>query len=369
MAGKSPSWEPTVSQYAGLKASCRHIAAREGIGVEKIQFVVGTAIVGKTNQLQIIEYREAQATIQCTQTLSHPDELWWLACHPHDPDLLYAISQKSAVRTTSTALYRIPPPDALAQVLGAAEHQPLELIATFATPGQSARRVFVVPEDDGELIVACATSLNLFNVDRPDTPAASVATGDTPISASSPDPMHNTSRVVAAACGSSVRFWDARTNAFTHEIANAHTPDVLDVAFNPNKPWWVCTGGSDGFLRCWDARRTEQGARPAAEFKASSHWVTRAIPSASHEQLILTTGTDSKVKVFNASAFAFHHEGNLREGKVMNSVRQDDSVYSAAWATTSDPWIFASVSYKGQVNVCQLPSYIVDSILMGDESD
>jgi WD40 repeat protein len=104
------------------------------------------------------------------------------------------------------------------------------------------------------------------------------------------------------------------------------------------------------------------------EFKASSHWVTRAIPSVSHEQLILTTGTDSKVKVFNSSVFAFQYEGKLREGKIIQSVRQDDSVYCAAWAARN-PWVFASVSYKGQVNICQLPTSVQDSILMGDESD
>jgi WD40 repeat protein len=161
-----------------------------------------------------------------------------------------------------------------------------------------------------------------------------------------------------------VKLWDVRANRFDLEIPAAHAADVLDVAFNPNKPWWICTGGRDGFLRCWDARNP----RAAAEFRAGSHWVTRTIPSASHEQLILTAGTDSKVRIFNSAVFAFQTEGKLREGKIIQSVRQDDSVYSAAWAA-NNPWVFASVSYKGQVNVCQLPTAVVDSILMGDESD
>jgi WD40 repeat protein len=170
--------------------------------------------------------------------------------------------------------------------------------------------------------------------------------------------------VVAVSSGPSVKLWDIRAGKLEHELANAHTPDVLDIAFNPNKPWWICTGGSDGLLKCWDARNP----KVAAQFKASSHWLTRAIPSVSHEQLILTTGADSKVKVFDSSAFAFQNEGKLREGKIIQSVRQDDSVYCAAWAA-NNPWVFASVSYKGQVRVCQLPSSVVDSILMGDESD
>jgi hypothetical protein len=92
--------EATVSPYAGLKASCRHIAARTAIS-DRTHFVVGSAIVGKSNQLQIIEYDDMQATIQCIQTFSHPDEIWWLACNPADPNLVVSISQQSSTRTAT----------------------------------------------------------------------------------------------------------------------------------------------------------------------------------------------------------------------------------------------------------------------------
>jgi WD40 repeat protein len=363
MAARAALGEATVTHYAGLKASCRHITAQDAVA-DKIRFVVGTVIVGKANQLQIIEYDEMQATIQCVQTLAHADELWWICCHPNDSDLLFTISQKSTARLTTTSLYRIPPPDTLAQALGSQEHQALELIATFRPPDPIARRVFLLPEDERRCVVACLLTLNVFDVERPDVPATSVPAPDVPFTAASPDPIHSNTHIVAAGCGPSVKLWDIRSNKFDLEIPNAHMPDVLDVAFNPNKPWWLCTGGSDGFLRCWDARNPTA----AAEYRASSHWVTRTIPSLSHEQLILTTGTDSKVRVFNSGVFAFQQEGKLREGKIIESIRQDDSVYCATWAA-HNPWVFASVSYKGQVDICQLPSQVVDSILMGEESD
>jgi hypothetical protein len=362
MTGKGPLSEPTVSQYAGLKASCRHITAQDSV-TERIRFLVGSAVIGKTNQIQIIEYDEMQATIQCIQMLAHADELWWIACHPHDSDLIFTVSQKSTVRATTTTLYRIPPPDLGSLSIGSGDHQPLETVATFGEV-DLARRVFPLPGSDDHIVVSCLSSLAFFDVERPDTPATSILSPDVPFGAASPDPIHVPTYMIAASCGPAVKLWDLRTNHFELEIPNAHVPEVLDVSFNPNKPYWLCTGGSDGFLRCWDARKPDL----AAEFRASSHWVTRAIPSVSHEQLILTTGTDSKVKVFNSSIFAFQNEGKLREGKVVQSVRQDDSVYCAAWAAAS-PWVFASVSYKGQVNVCQLPAAVVDSILMGDETD
>jgi WD40 repeat protein len=363
MSARTPLGEATVTHYAGLKASCRHITCQDAIA-DKIRFVVGTSIIGKSNQIQIIEYDEMQATIQCVQTLSHADEVWWLCCHPTDSDLLFTISQKSNARVTTTSLLRIPPPDALAQAMGSQEHQQLAGVSSFHPPDPIARRVFLLPEDDRCCVIACPSTLCVFDIERPDVPSISIAAPDAPFCAASPDPIHSNSHIVAAACGASVRLWDIRANRFDLEIPNAHTPDVLDVAFNPNKPWWLCTGGSDGLLRCWDARNP----KPMAEYHASSHWVTRAIQSVSHEQLILTAGTDSKVRVFNSGIFAFQQEGKLREGKIIKSVRQDDSVYSATWAA-HNPWVFASVSYKGQVDVCQLPGQVVDSILMGDESD
>jgi hypothetical protein len=66
--------------------------------------------------------------------------------------------------------------------------------------------------------------------------------------------------------------------------------------------------------------------------------------------------------------FAFQKEGKLGDGAVIRSIRHDDSVYCATWAT-NNPWVFASVSYKGQVMISQLPSEVVDSILMGDDLD
>jgi len=338
--------EATVSPFAGLKATSRHVAARDS-GTDKIHFVVGTSIVGRANQIQVIEYDDIHASVQCVQTLDHPDEIWWISCHPRESDSMLTVSK------SATALLRIPAPDFLS------EKQPLETVVTF--PVTDARRALFCPVNPQKALVSSASSLQLFDISRPDAPLLTIIGGDQLIHAAAADPLHE--NVMAACCGGTVRLWDALSGDVVHEIADAHAPDALDVSFNENKAWWIATGGTDGLLRCWDARI----GKAACEFRASSHWVTRVVPSVSHEQLILTTGTDSKVRVFNASAFAFQNEGKLADGEIMKSIRHDDSVYSAAWAVIS-PWVFASVSYKGQVNVCQLPSEVVESILMG-ESD
>lgn len=351
----SQKYESTVSPYAGLKSTCRHITSQD-IGSDKIRFVVGTSIVpigGKSNQLQIIEYDNIHASIQCMQTLEHTNEIWWIQCHPKEADLLFTVSQScDQASPFAVTLFRLPSPDPLA------EKQPMTEVSQLAFT-DTPRRVLFSPADPQRVVVGGANSFSLFNIERPETPTVTI-TSDDPIHAVAVDPLHE--NVVAGCVGSSIKLWDVSSNEVIHEVAGAHTPAALDVAFNENKAWWIATGGSDGFLRCWDARV----AKAACEFRASSHWVTRVVPSVSHEQLILTMGTDSKVRVFNASQFAFQNEGKLRDGEIVKSIRHDDSVYAATWAAT-DPWVFASVSYKGQVNVCQLPSEIVESILMGDD--
>ena len=356
MTNKLPA---SVTPYAGLKSSCRHIASQDAVA-DKIRFVIGSAVVGKTNQIQIIEYDDMNSSIQCLQTLEHQNEIRWITCHPTDPQYLFTISSEQTSRNSKTNLYKIPDPDPL-KSLTSQEAQKLDLVATFSNKGNS-NRVFYVPNDPSKCIISSSETIDLFDVERPDEPISSQAISDYPILASCPDPLHP--NTVAACAGHSIKLWDMRSNKLVHEIPEAHAPSVLDVSFNENKPWWICSGGSDGALRCWDVRI----GKVECEFRASSHWVTRVVPSTSHEQLILTTGTDSKVRVFNAPKFAFQSEGKLPEGEIIKSIRHDDSVYCAVWAS-SNPWVFASVSYKGQVNICQLPSEVVDAILMGDDDD
>ncbi|OHT14838.1 WD-repeat protein [Tritrichomonas foetus] len=376
--------EAKVTPYAGLKACCRHITSRESSS-DKIQFVVGTSVIGKPNQIQIIEYDDIQETIQCIQALDHPDEIWWVACHPTEIDLMMTISAKDSARVSSTRLYRIPQQDSLS-AFGSPEKQPLELISTFETDDKFAQRVCYL-SNKSKCLISCAKTLNVFDVQRPGSPICLIdavqqfqsanntkiksnnANDDQShndgleyeISASAADPLH--SDVVACCIENTATLWDLRSGNVAHHIEDNQDNVILDIAFNENKPWWVCTGGSDGMLRCWDVRV----GKPRCEFRASSHWLTRTIPSSSHEQLILTAGSDAKVRVINSREFAFQNDGKLPDGEIIKSIRHDDTVCAATWA--SNPWVFASVSYKGQVNVCQLPSTVVDAILMGDDDD
>jgi len=353
--------EATVSPYAGLKANCRHITSQDAVS-DKIRFVTGTSVVGKSNQIQILEYDDIHGNIHCVQSLDHPNEIWWLSCHPTDPNLIFSVSSNSNSPNKITSLYKCPENDAV-NTFNSQDKQPMECLATFANPDQSAKRVFFLPSNTEKCLISASMSLNIYDIASPEKIINTISVDDNhKIHSAAPDPLHP--NTIAFCSGKSLNLWDMRTNSITYSINDAHSPSALDVAFNENKSFWICSGGSDGYLKCWDIRNSQ----PECQFRASSHWVTRTVPSTSHEQLILTSGTDSKVRVFNALKFAFQSEGKLPEGEIVKSIRHDDSVYCATWAS-HNPWVFASVSYKGQVNICQLPSQVVDSILMGSDTE
>jgi WD40 repeat protein len=38
-------------------------------------------------------------------------------------------------------------------------------------------------------------------------------------------------------------------------IPKAHESYLIDLDYNPNKPYHMITGGDDGFIRVWDSRQ------------------------------------------------------------------------------------------------------------------
>ncbi len=56
----------------------------------------------------------------------------------------------------------------------------------------------------------------------------------------------------------------------SHEIEDAHLAPILDLDFNPNKPFALCTGGEDCSIRFWDIRKSES---PLLTFQDDSHWI------------------------------------------------------------------------------------------------
>ena len=65
--------------------------------------------------------------------------------------------------------------------------------------------------------------------------------------------------------------WDSRdfSGKPSFKIENAHLAPILDIDFNPNKPYACCTGGEDLNIRFWDIRK-DSGY--LCQFEEDSHW-------------------------------------------------------------------------------------------------
>ena len=84
------------------------------------------------------------------------------------------------------------------------------------------------------------------------------------------DPHHASE--VAVASGGSVLGWDLRSGERTRAIEHAVAQGagvVRSLSYNPNRPWYMASGGDDFRVKIWDLRRA---AAPLKVLDGHSHW-------------------------------------------------------------------------------------------------
>ncbi|KAJ3107014.1 Protein tssc1 [Phlyctochytrium planicorne] len=194
---------------------------------------------------------------------------------------------------------------------------------------------------------------------------------------------HNPSKIAAAAA-SSVMGWDIRSKGQAFQIQKAHAGYVKAVDFNPNKQYYLGTGGEDGCVRIWDVRNPRQ---PLKLISNHAYWVLAVSFNRYHDQLLLTSGADCRVNledVVSVSSTPIRHnhmdsedeelikelsekqeDSQLRYTDALVSSYRDyeDSVFGVAWSN-ADPWIFASLSFDGRVVVNLVPKTKKYSIIL-----
>ncbi|RKP09199.1 WD40-repeat-containing domain protein [Thamnocephalis sphaerospora] len=198
-----------------------------------------------------------------------------------------------------------------------------------------------------------------------------------------------------------MRGWDVRSEKQSYAVPFAHDGFVRAVDCNPNVPHHFATGGDDGMVRIWDARRL---GHSLLELAGHTHCVRARVWSVAynemHDQLLLTGGSDARVNLqsvvsTSSAAYGSGDPGSQDEeadedeedgaegdkaatslsvprlglvelsrrstsrrpvdGLVKTYTDHDDSVYGVAWSH-ANPWLFASVSYSGRLLFSQVPS-------------
>lgn len=161
-------------------------------------------------------------------------------------------------------------------------------------------------------------------------------------------------RVLASSDSVHLRTWDVRVGggsgsgsgsagAPTLSIEHAHEDQILDVDFNPNKPYHLLSTGRDRRIHVWDLRRCGPQAGPLSSISVAggsgaaaasgataaaaaattatpptplktmlhhSHWVWQAKFNRFHDQLILSAGTEL-VNLWNMGSVSSAPVGEL----------------------------------------------------------
>lgn len=101
---------------------------------------------------------------------------------------------------------------------------------------------------------------------------------------------------------------------------------------------------------------------PLKILTSHTHWVWSVKYNKFHDQLLLSSGTDSSVNLWSIVSISSAPLGELedpvneKEGdKLIKTYDEhEDSVYSISWSSY-DAWVFASLSHDGRVVINHVP--------------
>uniref|UniRef100_A0A5F4WA48 EARP and GARP complex-interacting protein 1 n=1 Tax=Callithrix jacchus TaxID=9483 RepID=A0A5F4WA48_CALJA len=172
------------------------------------------------------------------------------------------------------------------------------------------------------------------------------------------------------------------TDSQIYCIENAHGQLVRDLDFNPNKQYYLASCGDDCKVKFWDTRNVTE---PVKTLEEHSHWVWNVRYNHSHDQLVLTGSSDSRVMLSNMVSISSEPFGHLvddddisdqedhrseekskeplQDNVIATYEEHEDSVYAVDWSS-ADPWLFASLSYDGRLVINRVPRALKYHILL-----
>ena len=202
------------------------------------------------------------------------------------------------------------------------------------------------------------------------------------------DPNH--SEKVAVTSSNKIIELDLRSNGKAAVIDNAHEQQVRCIEYNAYRSYYLVSGGDDCKMKFWDMRMV--GSGPLRTVCGHSHWITQVAFNPLYDQLVLSSGSDSIVNLWSIPSISsksiakkmdrelneleedtatngsptspeeqqtqietkYEEEQPLVDALVTSIDEHEESVYSVAWSS-SNKWVFGSVSYDGRVLFHSVP--------------
>eukprot|EP01117_Protostelium_nocturnum_P015024 TRINITY_DN5783_c0_g1_i1.p1 TRINITY_DN5783_c0_g1~~TRINITY_DN5783_c0_g1_i1.p1 ORF type:complete len:365 (+),score=76.13 TRINITY_DN5783_c0_g1_i1:302-1396(+) len=347
----------------GLESKSRCVAAQIA-ETDKINFFVASFSLRGENEIQLVEYSEEDNSIKCQYILNHPQgEIWNVSPSPSNPNHFFTIyqpvqSNSMAEDNFKTCLWNLKEDkkggaslDPLFTLKGS--HTPIKLV--IWDPSETTQSETLVSLSEG--------TIDLWKLDQ-NSPilSSTISNIKGKISSAAWNPHH--SDQIATSSDSFIRGWDLRSSKETFQIGYSHLPFVRDIDFNPNRDYYLVSGGDDNKIKFWDTRKVNRPVKIIQN--AHSHWVWCVKYNRFHDQFILSSSTDSSVALWNSPSVSSlsnpESEATMksREDRMIQRYDNvhDDSVYSITWGMS--PWIFASLSYDGRLVINQVPKSYAD---------
>lgn len=324
-------------------------------------------------QLQVLDFDSAANELSVVRSFQHDAQVQSLAPSPFAKDLVITCGKTQGQTTTQATLWRMngledpqPEGDSASQPLVAVAEIPQQKLPVSCVAwnaGDEASSSVVASAHGNVLRTWSLTDQAVEPQDRLELDLSLDPSSS--IGAVRWDPHHT--QLLSYAFGSGIQTWDTRINDVAFAIPEAHLQTVLDIDYNPNKPYCLVSGGDDGKMKFWDLRHVRT---PLLALNAHSHWVSSVRYNRFHDQLVLSSSTDSTAALWRVSSISSAPIVELDDQDLMNESsasadvvdtkvksfeEHEDSVYAVTWAV-SDSWLFASVSYDGRVAVNQVPS-------------
>ncbi|XP_023323899.1 EARP-interacting protein [Eurytemora carolleeae] len=370
-------FEPSL--IYGLELQGRALSAVVA-DTENIRFLVGTQSLKSDNFVYIVTLDEDTGQLN-KRVLKHTGgEVWGLNPNPEQPNIFlstYGEKEKTTWKK-KCAIWSVP------QHRGSSEIDEgsipaVELVADLSKVVEEGEMVgaWYQPNDASKLAMSVGDKVALVDLGSSGPlkvwESQHTVRGQTRIETSAWNP-HRGCHQLSTVCGSQIISWDSRTGEKAWNINVNSGSAIRSLDFNPNKQYYLASGGDDGSVNIWDSR---QATQPLSNSRLHSHWVWSVRFNSFHDQLLLSSGSDSRVLLISQASLSSEpyrqsledddkpgggQESVLEDGIIQTFTDHEDSVYTAEWSSV-DPWTFASLSYDGRLVIGHVPKSIKYRIL------
>ncbi|XP_031553898.1 EARP and GARP complex-interacting protein 1-like [Actinia tenebrosa] len=370
----------------GLEFNARALCPQHA-EADVIRFLVGSQSLRFENQVHLIDFDDESNIINKNVFMHSVGEIWSINSSPVDKNILSTCYNKVSDNKAEikAGIWRIPPVDeteppppdspGLSHSSGGGYTRPLQLVCELDNQNENMKSVLWNPSGNGSQVISVSEQhLNLWDINTSTAILESVDSanlvgkGQPKFTTGRWNPHHGGSQL-ATTNDTTIRGWDSRTLRQVYMIENAHGQLVRDIDFNPNKQYYMVSCGDDCKIKFWDTRKIDE---PLMVVSEHSHWVWSIRYNHFHDQLLLSSSSDSRVILHNIISLSSEPFGHLdneedeedkiektskdpaTDGVIATFDEHEDSVYASEWST-ADPWVFASLSYDGRLVINRVP--------------